>query len=104
MKKRSLILLPIFLSGLIGCKGNSTMSQTDIDFKKAENLKYVNNYEDKLGEELNFDDIYELVEQTFFSGALTSKVIRANYNEFDTVENYNYIYISGCASRENKPY
>ncbi len=91
MKKRSLILLPILLSGLVGCKGNSTMSQMDIDFKKAENLKYVKNYENKLGEELNFNEIYEFVEQAFFSGALTSKIIRANYNEFDTVENYNYI-------------
>ena len=62
MKKRSLILLPIFLSGLIGCKGNSTMSQMDIDFKKAENLKYDKNYEGKLGEELNFSDMYEIVE------------------------------------------
>ena len=80
MKKQALILLPLLIGALSGCKGSGSISEAERDFAKARNLKYVSNYSEKLGPETEID-IYELSRSLFKDSAINAKIITATYDE-----------------------
>lgn len=94
MKKYALILLPVLLTSMVGCK-KATVSPVDADFKKVEKLKYDAHYEDKLPEHyLDYattESVLNQIETQFYTNAIEAKRVRVCYDEMYALPTYNYV-------------
>ena len=84
MKKRGLILIPVLIASLAGCK-QSSGSNISAEMRKAHNLTFNKNYARRLGNEVDID-IYNYACEAFYNNAMTAKRVQAIYDE----ESYQY--------------
>lgn len=79
MKKHGLILIPILIGSLVGCKQGGS-SQVDADFKKAKNLKFDEKYATKLTTPTEVN-VYGRALDVFNEKGLTTKSVVVSYDE-----------------------
>ncbi len=84
MKKYALILLPVLLTSMVGCK-KATVSPVDADFKKTEKIKFDAHYGDKLPEDYldsaATESVLNQIKAQFYTNAIEAKRVDVLYDE-----------------------
>ena len=88
MKKRALILLPVLIGSLVGCKQAAT-SGVQADINRAKNLRFNTRYANTIGEETGVD-VYGNASNAIMNHSTSVKFVEAVYDEFTYAAEHKY--------------